>query len=64
MAGEYQRLGAKRMDAINEPEVMISDVANKFDAQGNLMDEETKNHMRGLPRSRADWTARLRQRAG
>jgi chromate reductase, NAD(P)H dehydrogenase (quinone) len=52
------------MFAINQPEVMISNAADKFDAQGNLTDEETKGYIRRLLQSLVDWTARLQQRPG
>jgi chromate reductase len=52
------------MYAINQPEVMISNAANRFDAEGNLTDEETKNFIRRLLQSLVDWTARLQQRPG
>jgi chromate reductase len=33
---------------INQPEVMIGDAAERFDAQGNLTDAATKDHIRRL----------------
>jgi chromate reductase, NAD(P)H dehydrogenase (quinone) len=46
---------------INQPEVMISNAAQRFDAEGNLTDESTKRHIRQLLQSLAEWTERLRQ---
>ena len=44
---------------INQPEVMIGNAAERFDAQGNLTDEKTKEYVRELLQSLAEWTARL-----
>jgi chromate reductase, NAD(P)H dehydrogenase (quinone) len=49
------------MFPINQPEVMISNAGERFDAQGNLKDEMTKKLMRQLLQSLADWTRRLAQ---
>ena len=49
------------MFPINQPEVMISNAGERFDAQGNLKDETTKKLMRQLLQSLADWTRRLAQ---
>jgi chromate reductase len=49
------------MFPINQPEVMISNAAERFDAQGNLKDEETKKRIRQLLQSLADWTRQLAQ---
>ena len=46
---------------LNQPEVMISNADERFDAQGNLTDEKTKDHIRKLLQALADWTERLRQ---
>ena len=45
---------------INQPEVMIGNAAGRFDAQGNLTDEKTKDHIRNLLRALAEWTERIR----
>ena len=47
--------------AINQPEVMIGNAAERFDAQGNLTDETTKDYIRRLLESLAQWTRRLQQ---
>jgi chromate reductase len=47
------------MYPINQPEVMITNAAPLFDGDGNLTDEDTKNHIRKLLQNLADWTRRL-----
>ena len=49
------------MFPINQPEVMISNAGERFDAGGNLTDETTKKLIRQLLQSLADWTWRLAQ---
>ena len=49
------------MFPINRPEVMISNAAQKFDADGNLTDEKTKQFIRGMLESLVTWTQRLQQ---
>ena len=46
---------------INQPEVMIGNAAERFDAQGNLTDAATKDHIRRLLQALVDWTRRLAQ---
>jgi chromate reductase len=46
----------------NQPEVMIANAADHFDAEGNLSDERTKDLIRKLLRSLTEWT-RVLQRA-
>jgi chromate reductase len=45
--------------AINQPEVMIGNAAERFDAQGNLKDETTKKYIRELLQNLVDWTRRI-----
>ncbi len=47
------------MFPLNQPEVMIGNAAERFDAQGNLADETTKDYIRKLLQSLIDWTGRL-----
>ena len=47
------------MFPINQPEVMIGNAAQRFDAHGNLTDETTKNLIRQLLQNLVDWTHRL-----
>jgi chromate reductase, NAD(P)H dehydrogenase (quinone) len=44
---------------VNQPEVMIADAANRFDADGNLTHEPTKQAIRDLLKSLETWTRRL-----
>ena len=47
------------MFPVNQPEVMITNCTDKYDEQGDLTDEETKQYIRKLVESLADWTRRL-----
>jgi chromate reductase len=47
------------MHALNQPEVMIGNAAERFDAQGNLKDEAAKDLIRQLLRNLVSWTRRL-----
>jgi chromate reductase len=49
------------MFPVNQPEVMIGNAAARFDANGELTDEKTKDHIRKLLHSLVTWTRRLRQ---
>jgi chromate reductase, NAD(P)H dehydrogenase (quinone) len=49
------------MFPINQPEVMIGNAGEKFDDQGNLTDETTKDFIRRLLQSLVDWTKRIEQ---
>jgi chromate reductase len=49
------------MFPLNQPEVMISNAAERFDAAGNLTDETTKGFIRQLLQNLVDWTRRLEQ---
>lgn len=49
------------MHAINQPEVMIGNAADRFDAEGNLTDDATKDFIRKLLQNLMDWTRRLEQ---
>jgi chromate reductase len=51
------------MHALNQPEVMIGNCTNKFDSQGNITDESTKEHIRGLLHALVEWTVRLNKGA-
>jgi len=43
------------MYALNRPEVMISNAAQRFDEKGNLKDEETKSHIQKLLQALVAW---------
>jgi chromate reductase len=51
------------MFPVNQPEVMIGQASKRFDAQGNLTDEDTRQHIAKLMVSLVDWTRRLRAAA-
>jgi chromate reductase, NAD(P)H dehydrogenase (quinone) len=48
---------------LNRPEVMIGQAQNKFDADGNLTDEPTREFIRKLLVALRDWTDRLKRSA-
>ena len=47
------------MFAINQPEVMIGHAAERFDAEGNLTDDTTKDLIRLLLKNLVDWARRI-----
>ena len=47
------------MFPINQPEVMIGNASERFDAEGNLTDETTKKLIRQLLQSLVEWTQRI-----
>ena len=47
------------MFPVNQPEVMIGNAGNKFDEQGNLTDEKTKDFIRQLLKNLVEWTQRI-----
>jgi chromate reductase len=49
------------MHALNRPEVMIPSAQDKFDAQGNIKDEKTRQKIRELLAALAQWTVRMKQ---
>lgn len=49
------------MYPINRPEFMLANSANYFDEQGNLKDEDTRNRLRDLLNSLADWTRKMKK---
>jgi len=49
------------MFPINQPEVMIGNASERFDAQGNLTDEATREFIRQLLKSLVAWTRRIGQ---
>ncbi len=46
---------------INQPEVLIGNAAERFDKEGNLTDESTKNFIRQLMQNLVEWTRRMGQ---
>lgn len=47
------------MFPVNQPEVMIGNASKRFDDQGNLTDETTKEFIRKLLQSLVEWTRRI-----
>jgi len=47
------------MFPVNQPEVMIGNAFERFDAQGNLMDEAAKGFIRQLLQNLVDWSRRI-----
>ena len=52
------------MFPINQPEVMIGNAQDRFDSQGNLTDEVTKDLMRQLLQNVIEWSRRIGQPHG
>ncbi len=48
------------MYPLNQPEVMIGNASTRFDAQGNLTDDGSKQLIRQLLQALADWTRKLK----
>lgn len=49
------------MHPVNQPEVMIAQAHTRFDGDGNLTDEKTKELIAKLLQNLVNWTNRLRQ---
>jgi chromate reductase, NAD(P)H dehydrogenase (quinone) len=49
------------MYPLNQPEVMVGAANERFDAEGNLTDEETREYVSLLLQSLVDWTRRIGQ---
>lgn len=52
------------MFPINQPEVMIGNAQDRFDSQGNLTDDATKEFIRQLLQNLVEWTKRIEQNQG
>jgi chromate reductase len=48
------------MHPVNGPEVIVTSAQNKFDSNGNLIDENTRNFLKQLLQNLANWTRRLK----
>ncbi|HXV22809.1 MAG TPA: NADPH-dependent FMN reductase [Alphaproteobacteria bacterium] len=57
-----QILNGFNMPVMNRPEVLIREAGAKFDAQGRLVDEDTRNHIRTLLERLQDWTLLFKER--
>lgn len=56
-----QSLLAINMHPLNRPEIMISLAHEKFDEDGSLNDEKTKNKIKELLKALMEWTERLKK---
>src|SRR6202166_5476593 len=54
-----QILVALNLFTLNQPEVVIADAARRFDENGNLIHEPTKQLIRALLKNLLDWTRRI-----
>jgi chromate reductase, NAD(P)H dehydrogenase (quinone) len=54
-----QILVALDLFLVNKPEVVIADAAHRFDMNGNLIHEPTKQLIQELLRNLVDWTRRI-----
>jgi chromate reductase, NAD(P)H dehydrogenase (quinone) len=52
------------MFPVNQPEVMIGNAQDRFDAEGNLTDDATKDFIRQLLWNLVEWTRRIGQTQG
>jgi chromate reductase, NAD(P)H dehydrogenase (quinone) len=50
------------MHPVNVPEVIVTFASNKFDSEGNLLDENTKKFLAQLLRNLSNWTKRLKEK--
>jgi chromate reductase len=50
------------MHPLNRPEVMIANADDRFDENGNLTDEKTREHVRKLLVALVEWTLRLQSK--
>ena len=48
------------MIAMNKPEILIQKAGEKFDKDGNLTDESTKEHLKKFLSAFSDWIIRVR----
>ena len=56
-------LAGLNMPVLTRPEVLIREAAGKFDADGRLIDETTRKHIRTLLERLKDWTLLIRSGA-
>jgi chromate reductase len=54
-----QILVALNLFTVNQPEVAIADAAHRFDENGNLIHEPTKQLIQELLKNLVDWTSRI-----
>lgn len=56
-----QILSTLNVFLLNQPAVMIGNAAERFDAEGNLIDDATKDYIRKLLQHLVEWTRRIQQ---
>ena len=56
---QRQRMVFLNMFPVNQPEVMIGNASERFDASGNLTDDTTKDFIRQLLQNLVEWTRRI-----
>ena len=49
------------MHPLNKPEVMIANASERFDEQGNLTDQKTRDHIKKLVEALIQWTRQLQK---
>ena len=49
------------MYPLNKPEVMIANASERFDEQGNLTDQDTRDHIKKLVEALVKWTQQLQK---
>jgi chromate reductase len=49
------------MYPLNKPEVMIANASERFDEQGNLTDQKTREHIKKLVEALVKWTQQLQK---
>ena len=49
------------MHPVNVPEVIVTFANDKFDSEGNLLDDNTKKFLKQLLQNLSNWTRRLRE---
>ena len=52
------------MFPVNQPEVMIGNASKRFDAQGKLTDDASKELIRQLLQNLVDWTMQISPEVG
>ena len=50
------------MHPVNVPEVIVTFASDKFDSEGNLLDDNTKKFLTQLLQNLSNWTRRLKER--
>ena len=56
-----QVLVTLNMHPLNKPEVMIANASERFDEQGNLTDQKSREHIKKLVEALVNWTRQLQK---